>query len=58
MDAMSDTPKTDAESYWSDEFQEYVVLETFSKKLERELNDLRHENGNLRQHIELLKASK
>ena len=38
---------------------EYELLaENRISGLERELNDLRHENGNLRQHIELLKASK
>ena len=70
---MSDTPRTDAESRFAQEWQDYIVAEEFAKKLERalnaetqafsdymtkstiEANDLKHEIGNLRQHIELLR---
>lgn len=35
----SDTPRTDADSIYCEEFDCYVVFESSAKKLERELNE-------------------
>lgn len=50
---MSDTPRIDG--LWRAGHTATSGVWDEAKAIERELNDALHENGNLRQHIELLK---